>query len=77
MSLHCNYYTLICYIFQAFHEASSTKTKPTALIAKTYKGKNFPTIEDQENWHGKPLGEKSEVVIQVSLLFEIYLSGTL
>ncbi|XP_021922518.1 transketolase-like protein 2 isoform X2 [Zootermopsis nevadensis] len=49
---------------KAFHEASSTKTKPTALIAKTYKGKNFPTIEDQENWHGKPLGDKSEVVIQ-------------
>lgn len=49
---------------KAFHEASSTKMKPTAIIAKTYKGKNFPSIEDEENWHGKPLGDKSEVVVQ-------------
>lgn len=45
---------------KAFHEASQTKGKPTAIIAKTYKGKGFPTIEDEENWHGKPLGGKAE-----------------
>jgi len=49
---------------KAFHEASSTKMKPTAIIAKTYKGRNFPFIEDEENWHGKPLGDKSEAVVQ-------------
>lgn len=49
---------------KAFHEASSTKMKPTAIIAKTYKGRNFPAIEDEENWHGKPLGDKSEGVVQ-------------
>jgi transketolase len=49
---------------KAFHEASSTKMKPTAIIAKTYKGRNFPSIEDEENWHGKPLGDKSEAVVQ-------------
>jgi len=49
---------------KAFHEASSTKMKPTAIIAKTYKGRNFPSIEDEEGWHGKPLGDKSEVVVQ-------------
>ncbi|PSN44938.1 Transketolase-like protein 1 [Blattella germanica] len=49
---------------KAFHEASCTKTKPTAIIAKTYKGKNFPAIEDEENWHGKPLGDKSDEVIK-------------
>jgi len=57
---------------QAFHEASSTKMKPTAIIAKTYKGRNFPSIEDEENWHGKPLGDKSEVVVQVSTSFNTY-----
>lgn len=57
---------------QAFHEASSTKMKPTAIIAKTYKGRNFPSIEDEENWHGKPLGDKSEEVIEVSTSFSIY-----
>lgn len=48
---------------KAFHEAAQTKDKPTAILAKTYKGKGFPTIEDQENWHGKPLGAKAEEVI--------------
>lgn len=52
--------------FQAFHEASVSKNKPTAILAKTFKGKNFPEIEDLENWHGKPLGEKSAKVIEVS-----------
>merc|ERR1712121_292446 len=32
----------------------------TALIAKTYKGKNFPKIENELNWHRKPLGTSSE-----------------
>lgn len=49
---------------KAFHEASNTKNKPTALLCKTYKGKNFPNIEDLENWHGKALGDKSAGVIQ-------------
>ncbi|GFG33508.1 hypothetical protein Cfor_04979 [Coptotermes formosanus] len=49
---------------KAFHDASSAQTKPTAIIAKTYKGRNFPSIEDAENWHGKPLGDKSEEVVQ-------------
>lgn len=57
---------------QAFNEASSTKMKPTAIIAKTFKGRNFPSIEDEENWHGKPLGDKSDVVVQVSTSFNIY-----
>ncbi|XP_011182511.1 transketolase-like protein 2 [Zeugodacus cucurbitae] len=49
---------------KAFHEASITKNKPTAIIAKTYKGKFFPNIEDLENWHGKPLGDKANEVIK-------------
>ncbi|KAG9472071.1 transketolase isoform X1 [Eleutherodactylus coqui] len=31
------------------------KNQPTAIIAKTYKGKGITGIEDKENWHGKPL----------------------
>lgn len=49
---------------KAFHEASITKNKPTAIIAKTFKGKFFPNIEDLENWHGKPLGDKANEVIK-------------
>merc|ERR1712135_176592 len=49
---------------KAFDEASSTKGKPTAVIAKTFKGYKFPDISDKDNWHGKPLGDKGEAVIQ-------------
>lgn len=49
---------------KAFFEASVTKDKPTAIIAKTFKGKHFPNIEDLENWHGKPLGENANSVIE-------------
>jgi transketolase len=44
----------------AFAKAASVKGRPTALLAKTYKGKGIPGIEDEENWHGKPLGAKTE-----------------
>lgn len=53
-------------LVKAFHVAANTKDKPTALVAKTFKGKNFPNIEDLENWHGKPLGAASEKVLQVN-----------
>lgn len=49
---------------KAFHNASSTAGKPTAILAKTYKGKHFPNIEDLENWHGKPLGSEADRVVQ-------------
>ncbi|CAL8082469.1 unnamed protein product [Orchesella dallaii] len=49
---------------KAFHEASETKGRPTAIIAKTFKGRNFPSIEDQDNWHGKPLADKSAATLE-------------
>ncbi|XP_055696152.1 transketolase-like protein 2 [Lutzomyia longipalpis] len=49
---------------KAFFEASNTADRPTAIIAKTFKGKFFPNIEDLENWHGKPLGDQADPVIK-------------
>lgn len=43
----------------AYEEAARTKDKPTAIIARTFKGRGIPGIEDQENWHGKALGDKT------------------
>lgn len=51
-------------LMNAFDKAASTKGKPTAVIAKTFKGKGFPGIENEENWHGKPLGDKACEVIR-------------
>lgn len=51
-------------LVKALHEAQTTKGRPTAILAKTFKGKSFPNIEDLENWHGKALGNKAEEVIK-------------
>src|SRR5687767_9301486 len=37
----------------AYREAESTTGKPTAIVAKTIKGKGYSKIEDQGGWHGK------------------------
>merc|ERR1712165_320334 len=50
-------------LYNAFTEAEKVKGKPTCVLAKTYKGRAFPNIEDEMNWHGKALGAKSEEVV--------------
>ena len=37
----------------AFEEARNTKGQPTAIIAKTIKGKGVSYMENQAGWHGK------------------------
>ena len=40
-------------IAAAFKEARETKGQPTAIIAKTVKGKDVSFMENQAGWHGK------------------------
>ena len=40
-------------ILQAFEESKNCKDKPTAIIAKTIKGKGITFMENQVGWHGK------------------------
>jgi transketolase len=44
----------ISQILQAFQKAKESK-KPTAILAKTIKGKGVSFLEDKNGWHGKPL----------------------
>ena len=48
---------------KAFHEAEQTTGMPTCILARTFKGKDFPNIEDLMNWHGKALGDKTDAMI--------------
>jgi len=50
-------------LLSAFSQAESVTDKPTCLVAKTFKGKYFPEIEDLMNWHGKALGDKTATVV--------------
>jgi transketolase len=43
----------------AYREAESTTGKPTAVVAKTLKGKGYSKVEDQNGWHGKAIAEEA------------------
>lgn len=45
-------------ILSAFEKARATKGKPTAIVAKTIKGKGVSFMEDQAGWHGKAPNEE-------------------
>jgi len=45
-------------IIDALNTAKQTKEKPTAIIAKTIKGKGISYMENQAGWHGKAPNEE-------------------
>lgn len=51
-------------LIKGFETAAFTTSQPSVILAKTFKGKNFPGIENQNNWHGKPLGAKSDEILK-------------
>ncbi|KAI4554587.1 hypothetical protein MJG53_019886 [Ovis ammon polii x Ovis aries] len=51
---------------QVFWQAAQMKNKPTAVVAKTFKGRGIPSVEDAENWHGKPMPkERADAIIKL------------
>ena len=51
-------------IAAAFDKARSTKGRPTAIIAKTVKGKGVSFMENQVGWHGAaPNAEQYETAM--------------
>ena len=44
-------------IINAFNKAKQVKGKPTAIIAKTIKGKGVSFMENKAEWHGKATNE--------------------
>ncbi|KAM6143160.1 transketolase-like protein 1 [Erethizon dorsatum] len=51
---------------QVFWQAARVKGKPTAVVAKTFKGRGMPNLEDAESWHGKPMSqERADAIIKL------------
>uniref|UniRef100_A0A8C3W5Q0 transketolase n=1 Tax=Catagonus wagneri TaxID=51154 RepID=A0A8C3W5Q0_9CETA len=51
---------------QVFWQATQVKSKPTAVVAKTFKGRGIPSVEDAESWHGKPMPkERADAIIKL------------
>lgn len=52
-------------IDRAYAEAESTVGRPTAVIARTLKGKGVSAVEDREGMHGKPLKNPDEAIAEL------------
>ena len=54
-------------IRNAFEEAKQTKGMPTAIIAKTIKGKGVSFMENQAGWHGKAPNDEEFAIAMADL----------
>ena len=52
-------------IDRAYREALSTVGQPTAIIARTLKGKGVASVQDREGLHGKPLPDADEAIAEL------------
>ncbi|MBV2355510.1 transketolase [Streptomyces sp. J2-1] len=52
-------------IDRALAEATATTGRPTAVIARTLKGKGVAAVEDREGMHGKPLPRADEAIAEL------------
>ncbi|MCD8046232.1 MAG: transketolase [Clostridiales bacterium] len=54
-------------IAAAFREARETKGQPTAIVARTVKGKGVSYMEDQAGWHGKAPNDEEYAIAMKEL----------
>ncbi|MGW2285443.1 transketolase [Streptomyces phaeochromogenes] len=52
-------------IDRAYREAVATVGQPTAIIARTLKGKGVASVQDREGLHGKPLPDADEAIAEL------------
>ncbi|MET7454316.1 transketolase [Streptomyces sp. NPDC005574] len=50
---------------RAYAEARSTTGRPTAILARTLKGKGVAAVQDREGLHGKPLPDADEAIAEL------------
>ncbi len=48
-------------LINAFDYAVTNRKQPTAILAKTFKGKGVSFMEDQDGWHGKPVTDPAQL----------------
>jgi transketolase len=55
----------------AYREAEATTGRPTAVVARTIKGKGYSKVEDQGGWHGKAITDADEAIEELGGLRNI------
>ncbi|MFF3328122.1 transketolase [Streptomyces sp. NPDC002888] len=56
---------------RAYGEAASTKGQPTAILARTLKGRGVTDAEDREGLHGKPLKNADDAIEELGGIRDI------
>src|SRR5215216_2722388 len=46
----------------AYREAKATSGRPSAVVARTIKGKGYSKVEDQGGWHGKAITDADDAI---------------
>jgi transketolase len=49
----------------AYREAAATTGHPTAIVARTLKGKGYSGVEDKPGWHGKAIADLEEALAEL------------
>ena len=49
----------------AYAEAAATRDRPTAVIARTMKGRGVAAVQDKEGAHGKPLPDADQAIAEL------------
>jgi transketolase len=52
-------------IDEAYAQASAISGRPTAIVARTRKGKGVAAVEDQPGWHGKVLDDTEAAIAEL------------
>ena len=52
-------------IDRAYEEALSTTGRPTAIVARTIKGKGVKAVENKDGWHGKALDDPEAAIAEL------------
>jgi transketolase len=52
-------------IDRAYAEAIEPRDRPTAIVARTIKGKGVSAVENQEGWHGKALDDPESAIAEL------------
>jgi transketolase len=52
-------------IDRAYEEALATTGRPTAIVARTIKGKGVKEVENKEGWHGKALDNPEQAIAEL------------
>jgi transketolase len=55
----------------AYREAEAATGRPTAVVARTIKGKGYSKVQDQSGWHGKAITDADEAIEELGGLRNI------